>query len=238
MDNNDIKIIEDFNKWRSDHGVTMPELVTMIGTTNSSTLFLTEEHAKRFTKLLNSIERHNCSKKEKGKILEELINYLFTECHSKILDCRLNQRTSTNEIDLLLSWTEEARFSSFTNLLPVFVNSFLCECKNYNGKVGVTYIGKFYSLLKVSNSKLGILISWEGVTGRNDWTDAKGLIKKIALKDDIYIIALDKNDLYEIGNRKTHIFNIVNKKYTSLQNDIDYSKYINPHENEELFSSL
>lgn len=178
MNDKEYEIIEDFNKLQSKYGITLPELMRILGTNNSSTLLLTEEHANRFIKLLNSIERHNCSKNEKGKILEELIRYLFTECHSKILDCISNQRTSTNEIDLLLSWTEEARSSAFTTLLPGFVNSFLCECKNYNGKVGVTYIGKFYSLLKVSNSKLGILISWEGVTGRNNWTDAKGLIKK------------------------------------------------------------
>lgn len=146
-----------------------------------------------------------------------------------MFDVYRNCRTSTNEIDLLIRWTENARLSGITNAFPCFGESFLCECKNYNGPVNVTYVGKFDSLMTATNTNLGIMISWDGITGRSPWNDSKGLIKKIALKDKKYIIVIEKKDLFLIREQKASIFSIVYDKYTALKNDIDYSKYIKPH---------
>uniref|UniRef100_UPI0006CF4CE0 restriction endonuclease n=1 Tax=Clostridium sp. NkU-1 TaxID=1095009 RepID=UPI0006CF4CE0 len=120
-------------------------------------------------------------------------------------------------------------------LFLALVSLFLCECKNYAGKVNVTYVGKFYSLLKTSNCKMGILVAWEGVTRRGTWSDSLGLIKKIALKDDTYIIVIDKNDFDRIIAKETHIFEIIYSKYIAMKNEIDYSNYISKHENEDKF---
>ena len=73
------------------------------------------------------------------------------------------------------------------------------------------------------------MISWDGVTGRNKWTDAKGLIKKIALRENRYIIVLDRADLKEISEKKKSVFSLAYDKYTALKNEIDYNKYIEKH---------
>ena len=79
----------------------------------------------------------------------------------------------------------------------------------------------------------GIMLSWEGITSRGACSDSKGLIKKIALKDNIYIIVIDKTDLKEIYEKRNNVFSIVFDKYILLKNEIDYSKYIKKHECEE-----
>ena len=119
-----------------------------------------------------------------------------------------------------------------------FGDSFICECKNYSSAVSVTYVGKFFSLLRLARVQLGIMIAWEGVTGRNRWSDAEGLIRKIALSEHIFIVTVDQNDLQRIFEQQTNIFSLINDKYHALQHDIDYSKYIQRHPAEdELFKS-
>lgn len=80
------------------------------------------------------------------------------------------------------------------------------------------------------------MIAWDGITERSKWTDASGLIRKIALKDDTYIIIIEKNDLQAIYEKKTNIFSILHNKFYALQNEIDYSAYIQPHELESAFN--
>lgn len=172
----------------------------------------------------------------KGKLLEKFIFCLFSGSYDKLVQCLKNARTSTNEMDILFSLTTNAQFLRFDEIF--FHNmgfNFICECKNYNSRVGVTYIGKFYSLLKVSGVKLGLFVSFNGITGQNDWEDAKGLIHKIALKDDIYIIVLDKNDLFHLQNNTIDIFTLIKNKISCLKLDIDYSQFISQHENETNF---
>lgn len=88
----------------------------------------------------------------------------------------------------------------------------------------------------VSNVKLGIMIAWEGVSGgSSSWNYGTGLIKKIALKKDIYILVIDKDDLKKIYNGKTNIFSLIYEKHKALQYNIDYSKYICKHNAEKHF---
>lgn len=73
----------------------------------------------------------------------------------------------------------------------------------------------------------------EGVTARSKWSDSVGLIKKVALKEDKYVIVLDKNDFCRIYKKEANIFSIINDKYWALKNEIDYEKYILKHDAEE-----
>ena len=128
------------------------------------------------------------------------------KCKVLYFDVYRNCRTSTNEIDLLIRWTENARLSGINNAFSCFGESFLAECKNYDGPVNVTFVGKFCSLMSVTNTNFGIMVSWDGVSGRTKWNDSKGLIKKIALHESKYIIVIDKNDLKQICGRKKICF--------------------------------
>lgn len=83
------------------------------------------------------------------------------------------------------------------------------------------------------------MVSWNGITGRNDWSDSQGLIKKIALKEGLFIIVLDKNDLKRVCDNETNIFSLVTDKYFALQQDINYSDCIQNHAAENvLFPDL
>lgn len=130
------------------------------------------------------INKETRTTKEKGDLLEN-IACLILATEFSIFDIARNIRTSTNEIDLLITWSAKSKMVNLNNVYNFLGDEFLCECKNYSKKIDVTYIGKFYSLLKTSGMKFGVLFSVFGITG-SKWDNGVGLIKKIALKDDIY----------------------------------------------------
>jgi hypothetical protein len=228
---------KDFNAIEQEisrSGYTLADLIREFSRHNSSLLMMSEDSQMTFKELYECIDHGGLSNGEKGRRLEELSTLLFQKSVENMFDVYRNCRTSTNEMDLLIRWTEQARLSGVSNSFPCFGEAFLCECKNYNGAVSVTYVGKFSSLMSVTNVDFGIMISWDGVTGRSKWSDSLGLIKKIALRENRYIIVLDKKDLKRIYERKASIFSIVYDKYTALKTEIDYNKYINKHEAEDI----
>lgn len=211
-------------------GYTLADLMTASSRYNSRLLMLAEEHRIQCSHLYSEIKDGGLTKRQKGQKLEELTSILFSKSVENLFDVYRNCRTSTNEIDLLIRWTENARLSGISNAFPCFGESFLCECKNYNGSVKVTYVGKFCSLMAVTNTNFGIMVSWDGVSGRGKWSDSKGLIKKVALHENKYIIVIDKDDLKQICDCEKSIFSLIYDKYTALKNEIDYDKYIVKHE--------
>ena len=80
------------------------------------------------------------------------------------------------------------------------------------------------------------MISWNGVTGRGKWDASKGLIKKFALKENRYIVVLDKNDLKQLSRKETNIFSLIGNKVQALKLDIDYSTYLKSHPAESEFA--
>lgn len=194
---------------------------------------ISDEDNKKCLELYNIIKKGKLTRSQKGKKLEELTSLLFEKSVKNLFDVYRNCRTSTNEVDLLIRWTEKARLSGINNAFLCFGESFLCECKNYDGPVNVTYVGKFCSLMTVASTKLGIMVSWDGVSGRTKWNDSKGLIKKIALHENKYIIVIDKTDIELICYKKKNLFSIIYDKYTALKQEIDYDIYIMKHEAED-----
>lgn len=227
-----------FEDFLSEEGLTFPQLIQQLGASKSQLLNLDEESHARFVELYDQIVEDkdgtsDAGKRKRGQLLEELSSLVFEKSYGQLLKVRQNNRTGTNEIDVLLEWTESARINGLNGAFPCFGDTFLCECKNYDGKVNVTYVGKFFSLLTVTNTNLGIMIAWDGITNRSAWSDALGLVKKFALGKQIYIVPIDKDDLKQIYDKKTNIFTLVHEKYLAIKDDIDYEKYIKPHESEE-----
>ena len=225
-------IVQDIENLLADHGMTVAQFINQLGRKNSTVLNLPEEKQKEFCSLYDQIDSNLLNKNEKGKKLEQLVAILFGE--DSLFDCRQNYRTSTNEIDLLLSWSKKAREAGVANAFPCFGESFICECKNYESKLKVTYVGKFYSLLAVTKMKFGLVVAWEGITGRSEWDASKGLIKKIALGDNTFIVSLDKHDLKQIYNKSQNVYSILMDKFDALKSDISYEKFISPHEAEAI----
>lgn len=179
----------------------------------------------------NPDEYKNVIAKTRGNLLEELIKLITIKTNK--FDLFDNITSDTNEYDIIIKPSKIAREILFNGLPEIILQPIICECKNYKTPVDVTWIGKFYSLLSISNLKLGIIFSYEGVTGQaeNDWTNAWGLIRKIYLKDRIAIISISKLELKRIVEGESFC-EIVEEKYIQLQTmtSIDNTKRYHPSE--------
>lgn len=233
---NDTNIIKKSEAFLHEIGMNPVEWLLEIGKYRKATfLQLNDASFQQFADLYEKLLKEDYQQSEKGRLLEDLTYLLLYQGYNGLFECRKNIHTSSNEIDLQLCWSESARLAGLHQAFPFLGDSFLCECKNYRKKVDVTYVGKFFSLLKVADCKVGIMMAWDGISSRSKWTDASGLIRKIALKDNTYILVIDQTDLERIYHHKSNIFSIMHDKYMALQNDINYDVYIKPHEAEEKF---
>ncbi|AUZ25983.1 acetylglutamate semialdehyde dehydrogenase [Bacillus cabrialesii] len=175
------------------------------------------------------------NKREKGKALEELVTFLFnTTSIFKVLE---NIHTSTNEIDVIMTLNSKGRRFLSEGFLDNKFDIFLAECKNYNKTIGVTWVGKFWSLLNSSPTKLGIIFSYHGLSGRK-WADGIGLTKKIymskeRIEDKICIIDFNIKDFEQIAEGHS-ILDIISSKIQALMLDVDdYKKFLTKHPSQE-----
>ncbi len=167
----------------------------------------------------------------KGAALENLVKYLF-KISGGIFKVDCNLRTSTNEIDDLITLTPTGKILLGHNLINKRFDNFLGECKNYHKSVDVTYIGKFCSLLLTTNVNMGILFSYHGISGKG-WASGTGLVKKFYLHKEnlderFCIINFSFKDFQYIYNGK-NLLEIVEEQLRSLQLDTDYSHHISKH---------
>ena len=167
----------------------------------------------------------------KGTALEKLVRYLF-QISGGLFEVDCNLRTSTNEIDDLITLTPKGKLLLSRNLINKRLNIFLGECKNYHKPVTVTYIGKFCSLLLTNSVKLGILFSYHGISGQG-WCNGSGLIKKFYLhKEDLderyCIINFSIDEFRSILSGK-NLLQIIEEELRSLQFDTDYTRYLSKH---------
>lgn len=173
-------------------GLNLDQLVSCGIDFDQSILSMPPEAKSRYEEYLEGLSKKYSTKKEKGDVLENIANCLmFTEF--SIFNVLRNVRTSSNEIDILVSTSDKGKLI-IPNLYTFLGDKFVCECKNYAKKLDVTYVGKFYSLLKTLNLELGIIFTVEGITGKNNWDASKAFIRKVALKEGIAIVVFDRND--------------------------------------------
>lgn len=190
-----------------------------------------DDYKEKLKKFTESNSSSTASNKEKKESLEELVSFiskktnLFTVCE--------NIKTSTNEIDLLLSLKKPTGSIIFEKMIALKNDGVLLECKNYNKKIDVTWIGKFYSLLRTSKTRIGIIFSYRGFTGTN-WNDEVGLVKKIFLIDNTIILDFSLKDFEKIAEGIS-ILKIINSKILSLKYDTQIENYISEHPLENEF---
>lgn len=167
----------------------------------------------------------------KGKSLEALATYLL-EISGDLFTVKQNLRTSTNEIDQVFVPTQKAKLLIANGIIDRHYELFLGECKNYNKAVDVTYVGKFCSLLLTNQIKLGIMFSYNGISGTG-WSYASGLVRKFYLhkekEEDRYcIVDFSKDDFVAVDNG-SNFLEIVEKKILTLRMDTDYHSFISKH---------
>lgn len=166
--------------------------------------------------------------------MEDLVSVMF-ETTGGFFDIYRNIRNGSNEVDLFVCYSQKAKRLSL--ILGEKYSDIICECKNYQGSVKVTYVGKFYSLMQSSNMKIGIIFSYDGFSGES-WGGGTGLTKKLFLlkekeEEKTYILDFNKNDFKAILDGKS-LFNIFDDKCIGLRLGVDdITKYIVKHPNED-----
>ena len=189
------------------------------------------EYETLLKKLIDVHEKDHFTTKEKGELLEKISAFVLEKSGS-LFSVQKNVRTRTNELDQLVSLNPSGKFFAKNGLISNYFENFICECKNYNKKVSVTYVGKLYSLMQTCNLNFSILFSYYGVTG-SGWNDSSGLIRKIYLStngshNNSCIIDFNLTDFKAIKDGD-NLLDIVERKIQSLKYDTDFSEYIKPH---------
>lgn len=203
---------------------------------------LSKEQKNHYRTLLDVFQRVNNSTSttgEKGAALEELVAYLLY-ISGDLFSVVKNAKTGTNEIDEIIELNSKGRPLCKYGLIPDRLAFFLGECKNYNKRVSVTYVGKFYSLLQTTQIRTGILFSYHGISGFK-WADGSGLVKKIYLQretehDRVAIIDFNVNDFNAILDGH-NLFEIIDAKLKSLRFDTGISTFILHHPAEALLGA-
>lgn len=156
--------------------------------------------------------------KEQGDLLENYITEIVKS--SKLFEILLNVRTTGNEIDLLLRLTEEGKILRKEQVVPAWIKDYiLIECKNYTDNIGITYVNKFHSLMSLTGSKLGLFISYQGLTGqdKSGWQDAHGFIRKLTL---INSKCEEEPLVLDINNKQLSLFNDSDLSFTNWLDQI------------------
>ncbi len=191
----------------------------------------TDEQAQKYHQLYHDfLSSYTSNSPTKGACLEKLVRFIFSSCI--FFNVRPNIHTSTNEIDVLVELTDIGKqYSQHINLKGDYL---LVECKNYKKTVGVTWVGKFCSLvLFQSNTRIGILFSHEGFAGKNNWVSAKGLARKFHCykendSEKLLVLDFNKADFKRLDEGECFL-DIFHQKIQDLECDIDITKYLQRH---------
>lgn len=213
----------------------------------------TENEKEEFKQLLCDLKKPFDKRfettKDKGDRLENLVSFIIEK--SYFYKVYRNVHTETNEIDEVFVFTDDgkqaiSKFELNRELIPIDTDIFLGECKNYKDSLGVTYVGKFYSLLTATSNSFGIIFTQNGLTGNSSgYKDAYGLTKIIRMieknknQKDFYIITFTLEDYEELLKGCT-FFDLVDAKKKELQLASDYHTFLsdNKHDNEEAIKKI
>lgn len=112
------------------------------------------------------------------------------------------------------------------------------ECKNYNSTLGVTYVGKFYSLLMSTDISFGIIFTQKGLTGQEDeFRDAYGLVKVLRIiekyrnKRDLVILTFMLEDYEKIAEGQS-FFELIKAKKLELRLASDFERFLNDYQHD------
>jgi len=188
------------------------------------------------------LDRHS-TPRQKGRSLEDISRFLLAH-PTDTFDTLRNIRTSTNEIDILVKKCLSYTFVDQDNFLGSY---FICECKNYSKKIGVTHIGKLFSVMEIAGTKFAILFSYHGLTGSfSSWNNSHGLIKKLNLMtrklptNEIIIVNVNISDFQRIARDRLSFWNILHSKIIELRlgTNIEFPNRLTQQERESIRSQL
>lgn len=125
-----------------------------------------------------------------------------------------NLQTKTGEIDIILEYNG---FDGL-NFFDYYSRFILVECKNTADPVPAKEVGYFRSKLRDSNVDLGLLISWNGVTGEKSERHGERAASQSSLDDPLLLI-LTSRDLYSILDGKS-LYKLLDEKLYAQRFDL------------------
>lgn len=127
-------------------------------------------------------------------------------------------------------------------IYPGHLKSRLGECKNYASTLGVTYVGKFYSLLVSTGVSFGIIFTQKGLTGNEEeFHDAYGLTKVLRIIEkyqnnrDMFILTFTLEDYEKIANGES-FFNLIKAKKLALHLSSGYDSFLKDYQHDNIDS--
>jgi len=190
-------------------------------------------------KMCEQLKKEMGSSRDKGKVFEDMIKTFFKDA---LFDVKSNAYTSSNEIDFVIELTPYAKLLRRDGIIPKWLSDYIiAECKNYNKRIEVTFVGKFYSLLSsYKDVRVGIFFSNKPISGHGEkyWKHASALVNKINIREEK--ILLDINFDYIETKMKSEsssigIIKLISDRHKEIQLDITSSVYKNiiAHENQD-----
>lgn len=135
------------------------------------------------------------SANEKGDSLEDVTEFLFKGLKGVSIKDK-NLRTRSREIDIVLEYSQNP-----TNPFNLSSRFALVECKNKEGSMNVQEVDNFVGNLRETGVDLGIIVSWNGISGEDSGRNAAGAINN--QKNRFEIITITSQDLYRILDGKS-----------------------------------
>lgn len=127
---------------------------------------------------------------EKGRILEELVCYLFEQIPGVSTGKRNALNTfQSEEIDIAF-WNQRDVDGFY--FLP---NIILVECKNWSQPVGSEEVNWFDSKLKRRGQSFRILIAANGITGNSQKIESAHEIIRVALSEGRQLIVITRSEI-------------------------------------------
>lgn len=194
-----------------------------------------QEYSVLLAELKKTYNKDTETTKSKGDRLEKLVSFIIKK--SYFFDIYRNVHTGTNEIDEVITLSKAGKqalttFNISRELLEIDSDISIGECKNYKSTLGVTYVGKFYSLLVSTGVSFGIIFTQEGLTGKNDeYHDAYGLVKVLRIIEkyqnnrDLTIITFTLEDFEKLKDGVS-FFEIIRSKKYELQLASNYENFL------------
>jgi hypothetical protein len=148
----------------------------------------------------------------KGDILEKLLIYIFCKVRGvSLLNKDFTNCNRTEEIDLAF-WTN--RPISDLHFLETII---YVECKNTTNSVSSAEVNWFLSKVRSRQSKYGILIALNGITGSPITCDyAYSEVKNAFIREGITIFIIDRKEI-EALKTTNDLVNLIKCKYTQIR---------------------
>ena len=148
---------------------------------------------------------------QKGKVLEDLICYIFESVPGITTTRNKKNVFETEEVDVFL-WNE---FLPGGLPSPAYPPWILVECKNWSTKVDSMSVSWFDHKLRGRGLSLGILIATQGIAGDpQKLTDAHIIITQ-ALPQGRRIIVITRKDIEDLAS-VSDLVRLLKKKLSNL----------------------